>query len=112
MKIKFIGVTFMLFMLVSCMPQYQTSYPTLETGIYLTELQMSLQQQYNEMYPFVTEAEQAQMRKEIAPLINNMKYRVHLYNQAVQAGRVPPHTEEELVRLARQISLKFLEVKQ
>ncbi len=112
MRVKMFSTIMLAMFLGACMPQYQTSYPTLETGIYLTELQMNLQQQYNEMYPFVTESEQAQMQREIAPLINNMKYRVHLYNQAVQAGRVPPHTEEELVRLAREISFRFLEVKQ
>jgi len=93
-----------------CATTYQTPHPAIETGIYLTQLQMDLQAQYIELYPFLSESEQEFMRDEIAPMINNMKYRVNLYNEAVLVGERPQYTEAEIRMLARQISFKLLEV--
>ena len=104
----------MLILLSGCsmMQPYKTEHPMTETGIYLSRLQMDLQQQYLEIYQFVSAEEQAFMEKEIAPLINNMKYRVHLYNQAVSMDQAPEHTEAEIRMLARQIAFKLSEVTQ
>jgi len=112
-KLYYLPVMLMLFMLMGCPPQgFQTEHPMIETGIYLSRLQMDLQQQYLELHQFVSAEEQAFMEKEIAPLINNMKHRVHLYNQAVLMDQAPEYTETEIRLLARQIAFKLSEVMQ
>jgi len=112
-KISLLMLVGAMFLLCACMPKEpQTDYPRIETGIYLTWLQMDLQQQYLELYQFVSAEEQAFMEKEIAPLINNMKHRVHLYNQAVLMDQPPEYTEAEIRLLARQIIFKISEVTQ
>ena len=112
-KLLIAPALFLALMLMGCPQQpYQTPYPVIETGIYLTQLQMDLQQHYLELYQFVSAEEQAFMEKKIAPLINNMKHRVHLYNQAVLMDQPPEYTEAEIRLLARQIIFKISEVTQ
>ena len=112
-KLLIAPALFLALMLLSgcvMMQPYQTDYPAIETGIYLTQIQMDLQKQYVEMYEFVSEEDQAKMEREIAPMLNNLKHRIHAYNVAIDEGTLPPHSEDELRMLARRISMKIFEV--
>jgi len=90
----------------------QTQYPAIEAGLRLTQWQMNLQQEYNEIKPYVTKEQQEYMEEEIAPLLDEAKYQIWVYNEAILENERPIYTEAEIRKLLREISFKMLSPKE
>lgn len=90
----------------------ETSYPAIEAGLRMTQWQMSLQSEYNEVKPYVTPEQQKYMEEVIAPLLDKAKYQIWVYNEAVLNDERPLYTETQIRQLLREISFKMLSPKE
>ena len=90
--------------------QPQTEYPSIEAGIQMAQTQMALQAEYVELYEFVGPDQREWLNNNVAPLIDEAKRMIGLYNDAVLADQPPGVTEAEIRLLLRQIAAKLLEV--
>lgn len=99
-----------IFFLTACIHEPQSEYPRLETGIGLTQTQIDLQNEYDELYQFVDSETQQYMENSVKPLLERSRNAIHVYNQAVLADRLPQYTEREIRMMFREISYKLLEV--
>lgn len=89
--------------------EWQTDYPALESGIGLTQFQIDLQQEYDELYEFVNSEQQEYLKNEVKPILQRSQNMISAYNEAVLNGSLPPHSEREIRRLLRRVSQKLLE---
>jgi len=87
-----------LLLLASCtwMQPPQPDHQPIEAGIRLTIWQMDLQEQYNDMLKGATEEQAEQLRENVAPLLDEAKYELALYNDAVLVGERPLYKEHEI----------------
>ena len=90
--------------------QPQTEHPTIEAGIQMAQAQMALQAEYLELYEFVGPEQREWLNDNVAPLIDEAKYMIGLYNDAILADKPPGVTEAEIRLLLRRIAAKMLEV--
>ena len=110
---RLIGILVLVLLFTGCsLWKPQTEYPAIEAGLRMTQWQMDLQREYNEIYPFLTPDQQQYMKEEIAPLIDNAKYMIGAYNAAVLNDERPIYTETEIRMLLREVSFKLLSSKE
>lgn len=106
-KVLFI---FVLFLLVGCAHQQQTSYPSIERAIYLNSDLLRIQQEYDTLYQFIDVSTQESMRENIMPVIFELRNAVNLYTEIVLMGSDDPELYFKIQNNLRRITLKMSEV--
>ena len=103
---------FLALMLSGCgMMQPQTPYPWLESGIGLTEMQIMLQNEYDQTYQFVNNESKQKLEQEVKPMLLESQGIIHRYNRAVLMDLPTAYTEQEIILILRQVGRKIVEVK-
>ena len=90
--------------------QPQTEYPWLEAGIDLTQMQIMLQKEFDELKMFVDDETRATLDREIRPLLLESQGIIYRYNQAVLMDLPTAFTEQEIKLMLRRIGQKMMEV--
>lgn len=100
-------------LLVGCGNLAPTSdHPAEETGIRLSDAYEALYYNYQETYDNVNEEQQAFMRKEIAPTMNELKDKIMVYNETVLMKGEAPERRRTLFSQLRELSAQIQQIKE
>jgi len=89
-----IGLLAILFFMASCAWMQPAIDDPVSDGVRLTEWQVTLYNQYMALYEAADEETRERLREEVAPVIDETKYMIIRYNNAVLEGERPIYRAE------------------